>query len=296
MNATQPVVKPKRATHRSPSYPMFGLKEAIQKAKIVYDNDKRSFTTPDVVAKHLGFSQHIGGPGGRTMSALRQYGLLEESGGKSRISDRAYTLIQFPEGSPERAQALKAAIREPSLFNELLTEFGDGVPSDPALTSNLLKRGFNPEVIPDVIRVFRETIALDSTQNVDYHPVQVGDYVQWESLGILQFDKPKQIYKLSEDGKFAFFSDSATGVPVDGLTKTEAPTGEGENGGILVNKRIPAKLGMNSDVFTLDEGEVILQWPSRMSPESYADFKDWIELMTRKAKRSVKSKEEAGDA
>jgi hypothetical protein len=273
---------------------MFSLRDAIPKAKTVYDNDKRSFTTPDVVAKHLGFSQHIGGPGGRTMSALRQYGLLEESGGKCRISDRAYTLIQFPEGSPERTQALKAAIREPNLFNELLTEFSEGVPSDAALTSNLLKRGFNPEVIPEVIRVFRETIALDSTQNVAYSSIQAGDYVQWESQGILQFDKPQRISKLSEDGKFAFFDSSTTGVPVDGLTKTDAPTGERENGGISETKRIPHKLGMNSDVFTLDEGEVILQWPSRMSPESYEDFKDWIELMTRKAKRSVKSKEDVG--
>jgi hypothetical protein len=294
MNGAQPAVKPKKATHRSPGYPMFGLRDAIQKAKTVYDNDKRSFTTPDVVAKHLGFSQHFGGPGGRTMSALRQYGLLEENGGKCRISDRAYTLIQFPEGSPERMQALRAAIREPSLFSELLTEFSDGVPSDAALTSNLLKRGFNPEVIPEVIRVFRETIALDSTQNVEDNSIQVGDYVQWESQGILQFDKPRRISKLSEDGKFALLDGSMTGVSVDELTKADAPSGERENGGITLTKRIPAKLGMNSDVFTLDEGEVILQWPSRMSPESYEDFKDWIELMTRKAKRSVKSKEDAG--
>jgi hypothetical protein len=294
MNATQPAVKPKKAMHRSPSYPMFSLKDAIQKAKIVYDNDKRSFTTPDVVAKHLGFAQHIGGPGGRTMSALRQYGLLEESGGKCRISDRAYTLIQFPEGSPERTQAIKSAIREPNLFNELLGEFSDGVPSDPALTSNLLKRGFNPEVIPEVIRVFRETIDLDSTQNVKNLSIQVGDYVQWESQGMLQFDKPKRISRISEDSKFAFFDDSTTGVPVDGLTKSDAPTELRDNGGKPETKRVPHKLGMNSDVFTLDEGEVILQWPSRMSPESYEDFKDWIELMTRKAKRSVKSKDEAG--
>jgi hypothetical protein len=294
MNGTQPEIKPKRAMHRSPSYPMFSLKDAIQKAKIVYDNDKRSFTTPDVVARHLGFAQHIGGPGGRTMSALRQYGLLEESGGKCRISDRAYTLIQFPEGSPERTQAIKSAIREPNLFNELLSEFSDGVPSDPALTSNLLKRMFNPEVIPDVIRVFRETIDLDLTKNVNYASIQIGDYVQWESQGILQFDKPRRISKISEDAKFAFFDGSTTGVPIDGLTKADAPTDQRENSAIPETKRIPHKPGMNSDVFTLDEGEVILQWPSRMSPESYEDFKDWIELMTRKAKRSVKSKEDAG--
>jgi hypothetical protein len=168
--------KPKRAMHRSPSYPMFGLSEAIGKAKIVYDNVKRSSTTPDVIAKLLGFSQHVGGPGGRTMSALRQYGLLEEADGKGRISDRAYTLIQYPQGSQERTQAIKEAIREPNLFRELLAEFNDGVPpSDAPLSGYLLRRGFNPEVIPDVVRIFRDTVALDPSQNVAYPAIQSQD-------------------------------------------------------------------------------------------------------------------------
>lgn len=281
--------KPKRATHRSPSYPMFSLREAIEKARTIYNEDKRSFTTPDVIAKHLGFSQHIGGPGGRTMSALRQYGLLEENGGKNRISDRAYTLIQFPTGSPERNQAIKESIREPNLFKELLTEYSEGIPSDPALSSNLLKRGFNPDVIPDVIKIFRDTVSLDPSQNVEYSPIRVGDYVQWTSQGADQFDKPQRINSLSDDGKFAFVDATSTGMPIDQLTKCDVPAEEGERGKLQI-KRTPPKLGMNSDIFTLDEGEVTLQWPSRMSPESYEDFKDWLDLIVRKAKRAVEKK------
>lgn len=44
---------------------------------------------------------------------------------------------------------------------------------------------------------------------------------------------------------------------------------------------------MNSDTFTLDEGQVILQWPAKMSHESYEDFKSWLELVSRKAKRAA---------
>ena len=51
---------------------------------------------------------------------------------------------------------------------------------------------------------------------------------------------------------------------------------------------------MNNDVFTLDEGEVILQWPSRMSQESYDNFKEWLELITRKAKRAVATTDSGG--
>lgn len=294
MNETAVPAKQKRSSHRSPSYPMFSLGVAIDKARVIYNSVKRSFVTPDVIAKHLGFSQHIGGPGGRTMSALRQYGLLEESAGKSRISDRAYTLIQWPVGSPEHTQALKAAIREPNLFRELLAEF-DGLPSAIALNSNLLKRGFNPEVIEDVIDIFRQTVSLDSSKNVEDTAIHVGDYVQWESQEMLQFAKLKRVNRLSDDGKFAFVDGAATGVPVEELTKGDAPIAESENGGKVETKRVPPKQGMNSDVFTLTEGDVVLQWPSKMSPESFADFKDWLELITRKAKRAIVEKAAESD-
>ena len=45
--------------------------------------------------------------------------------------------------------------------------------------------------------------------------------------------------------------------------------------------------GMKQDTFSLDEGSVVLQWPSHMSKASYEDFKDWIELQMRKIQRSV---------
>lgn len=44
---------------------------------------------------------------------------------------------------------------------------------------------------------------------------------------------------------------------------------------------------MNNDVFTLEEGEAVLQWPARMSPESYEEFKAWLDLIARKAKRAA---------
>ena len=282
----------KRVVHRSPGYPMFSLKEAIDKAKLIYDHEKRSFTTPDVIAKHLGFSQHVGGPGGRAMSALRQYGLLEESEGKSRISNLAYTLLQYAVGSPERNQALRTAMRKPALFNELLIEYRDGLPSDDTLRSNLLQKGFNPEVIGDVVRIFRDTIALDSGTVVERHAIQLGDYVQWESQGIYQFEQPRRVVRISADGKFGFFDDSTTGAPVEQLTKVNPPVEEKEIGGKPLIKRIQPKPGMNNEVFTLSEGEVVLQWPNQMSPESYEDFKDWLELITRKAKRMVDKKTE----
>jgi hypothetical protein len=221
---------------------------------------------------------------------MRSYGLLDENDGQFRISDIAYALIHYPSESPEYISAIRASIRKPSLFNELLSEYRDGLPSDQTLHSNLLRRGFNPSIISDVIRTFRETVAVDSSKNVSYSAIQIGDYAQWESGGVQQFKVPQRLKSLSDDGKYAFFDGSDTGVPVEQIIKASAPTKESEDGGNGKPslRRIAPKPGMNNDVFTLDEGEVVLQWPTRMSPESYEDFKDWLDLIMRKAKRAVK--------
>ncbi len=158
----------KRNVHRSPSYPVFDLAEAIEKTKAVYDNDKRASTSADVIASHLGYSA-AKGPGGRAVSALKQYGLIEENSGKFRISDLGYTLAHYDRDSTEwRAAAVEAA-RHPVLFRELMDENPDGLPSDAALRSELLKRDFNPAAIPDVVKILRNTITLANEGSYVYN-------------------------------------------------------------------------------------------------------------------------------
>jgi len=53
------------------------------------------------------------------------------------------------------------------------------------------------------------------------------------------------------------------------------------------SKRLQPKPGMNNEVFTLEEGEVTLQWPANMSPESYEDFKEWLNLIAKKVGHTV---------
>jgi len=45
--------------------------------------------------------------------------------------------------------------------------------------------------------------------------------------------------------------------------------------------------GNRRDIFSLDEGQVILEWPEKMSSESFEDFQSWLELQLRKIKRSI---------
>jgi hypothetical protein len=47
--------------------------------------------------------------------------------------------------------------------------------------------------------------------------LNVGDYVQWESLGVCQFQEPKQITGFTPDRAFAFVEGSKTGIPTGEL-------------------------------------------------------------------------------
>ena len=65
---------------------------------------------------------------------------------------------------------------------------------------------------------------------------------------------------------------------MDELSKVPAPNPSSERDKLTQTiKHVTPKVGMNSDTFSLDEGQVILQWPAKMSPESYEDFKSWFD-------------------
>ncbi len=67
-----------------------------------------------------------------------------------------------------------------------------------------------------------EPVEVDEDDGTVYIP-KVGDYVQWEPKGILQFMEPKRIVKISDDGAFAFVEGNHTGLPVSELTLEEKP-------------------------------------------------------------------------
>ena len=56
------------------------------------------------------------------------------------------------------------------------------------------------------------------------------------------------------------------------------------------------KVGLRQDVFSVPEGEISIQWPVSLSPESFEDVGDWLDILKRKIGRSVKEPvKEPGD-
>lgn len=154
---------PKKKMVRSPNSPSLSLSDALAKAKLIYDVEKKIPTTPEVMLAHIGYEKPDSGPAGRAFSALRQYGLVTEvEQNKFRISDSSFRYFELPADDPEKQAILREAALKPALFREIINRHKDGVlPSDASLRSYLvLEKSFNPNTVEDFIKVFRQTIAV----------------------------------------------------------------------------------------------------------------------------------------
>jgi hypothetical protein len=218
--------KEKRIHHRSPAYPMLNLEQAIEKARIVYNADKRSFTSRAVILKHLGYKDETSGVGNRELSALKQYGLLEEKAGQFGISEGAYAILFLSDASDEKRQQIIEAALTPAIFRELWSKYGADASNETLKDYLIHVKKFNPASVNDVVQNYRDTVALAKPKSLTYtgedeseqeQGFEIGNYVQWESHGVLQMPEPKRIRGFSEDGDWAFLEGSETGVPVNEL-------------------------------------------------------------------------------
>lgn len=82
-------------------------------------------------------------------------------------------------------------------------------------------------------------------------------------------------------------------MPVAELIAAEAPAvkREQEKPKLSDPRILRAKPGVRQDVFSIAEGEVSIQWPASLSPESFEDIGDWLDILKRKIGRSVRLEE-----
>jgi len=143
------------ATMRSPNYPQVGLGQAIELIQAIWDREKRSYTSREVIARAWGYGG-LNGAARVRIGALNRYGLFEESGDEIRLSDDAINILHNPADSSERLAALRKAALAPELFKELQQTYPHA--SDETIRSYLLtKRGFSDTGAENCVEAFRDT-------------------------------------------------------------------------------------------------------------------------------------------
>lgn len=156
---------------RSPNFPALALEDALKRAQIVYEKDRRASISGTVILEHLGYGKKISGSAGRVLSALRQYALLDDTADdKYRISDNAYLILTLPGDSAKRWEAIQKAATNPAAFRDVLKKYPEGLPSDSALREYLIaERGFNADSIELFIRALKTTITFAKLDQGAYH-------------------------------------------------------------------------------------------------------------------------------
>jgi hypothetical protein len=146
---------------RSPNYPSLGLATAIQRVDALYKRDGKAAARTVAVVRAWGYNT-LNGRSLSTLGALRQYGLLEDTGPKMvRLSQTALTIQFSKPGSPEYQRAILEAAHRPKVFAELFDQYKDGYPTDDTMVRNLaLTSTYSEEAASRLIAAFRETIDL----------------------------------------------------------------------------------------------------------------------------------------
>ncbi len=251
-------------TKRSTSYPSITLEEAIKRAEQFWNAEKKNAAPVEAAVTHWNYSQKSSG-GKLVIAALISYGLMIDSGSNQgrqvQLTTRALDILLSLINSSERIKALQEAVRAPKIYNDLLTKWdAANLPSDHTIKSYLIKdKDFNANTVDAFIKDFRASVSyakLDSSaynSNIDDITSDTDNIEETSTLNEVTGNLTKSL-KLANFG-------------------SQIPYSEIQ--------------GMRHDVFALDEGNVVMQWPEKMSAESYEDFKDWVELMLRKIKRSI---------
>jgi len=301
-----------RKRMRSPAYPYINLETAIKRAKEFYDKEQRNAAPVKVAVKHWGYEEKSSG-GTQTAAALISFGLLRDDGvgekRKVKLTENALRiLLDTRTDSSDRVDAIRIAALTPKIHQQLWRKWGTDIPSPENLKHTLMldwKPPFNPAAVDGFIKEYKDTIAFAKPDASDMVPLadgdttleleeeegdgkrtprgsyipRIGDYVQWEPKGILQFTEPKRVTSISPDGTYAFVDGSSTGLLVGELTKQEKPLERDL-------APLPNKHAMRQDIFSLAEGTVTIQWPTPLSADSIQDLKDWLKIVERKITRS----------
>jgi hypothetical protein len=300
---------------RSPAFPFIPLNKAIERAETfrVAEGGRPKHFSPLVSAcKAWGVGVKTG-TAIQTVAALGHYGLFEFEGSgeqrSARLTDLAFRILLDKQPiSPERDELIRRAALTPRIHAELWKNWppGEGLPSNATLETYLVRdRGFSESGARDLIAQYKETIAFAKLGQPANMPAEtggdggvkkpprdqdigVGDLIQVEIDGSFALERPARVRAIQEhDGHaWVFIEGSKAGVPME-QAKLEQ---KGKGGGNSVippelPESDPPQLGTRKEVFALDEGDVVLSYPSNLSTASYEELEAYLQLFLRKAKR-----------
>jgi hypothetical protein len=174
---------------RSPRFPSQALEDSLRHARLIYEGVHRSPIDSETAFRLMGFSGKTG-TSAKALGSLRQYGLIEGTGEKTRVSDLALTVLE-PESELEKSSALTLAARRPDVFEAILLRFSDRVPqADEPIRAFLIRElGFQKGSADECIKSLRQSLVFADAQLSPHTPEAVDN--EQESSETKENSEPK---------------------------------------------------------------------------------------------------------
>lgn len=251
---------------RGPAYPFVNLRTAVSQLEKLYAYAKRSPALVDSLAKEAWGWSPTSSTTKKVAAALKYFGVAEDvgkDGNSLRITDRGYRILVDSHDSPERMKALREAALAPTQYAYCYKEWGAEVPQS-ARSTLIFNRGFVATTVDAFLKDYKATMEYAglSGGNTSSPQEAVEDAAQEEAIS---------------DGKAAE-RPAPAGLALQSTSSATPFPGRVAHEGIA----------MRQDVFSVDEGSVVLQWPVTLSKDSLKDIEDWLEIVKRKLARSLK--------
>ena len=252
---------PRKGRIRSPYAPSIDLEDALGKSRLFHSKEPTRSAPAQIAIKHMGYNSSGSGLG--VLASLKRFGLIETRGGEASLSKLALDIIEDERiESKEREAAIRCAALLPKIHAEVFANFDGTIPSDETLRHYLRKElDFTDTGATAFIKQFRATLTFANLAD--------GGKLH-EDESATKKDEPTALQRAItgsfHPGKDEYRTPQPPAAWSDALTTR--PT-------------------MIQHTFALDEGEVVFQWPARISLEDYQDLKVWHDLMGRRMKRAV---------
>lgn len=253
---------------RGPAYPYIDLEEAVGLIRKLNAYAGKKPAAYEAVAREAWEVSPTSSSTIKFLAALKYYGLVEsidsDKGNLIKLTDRAARILLDHGDAAVHAKDLRDAALSPRWYKFCWKHWGKEMP--PAMRSSLLlEHGFIGNTVDSFLKGYKKTIQYSGLLN---------------NSG--ELDSGEDTQTGEEDG-----------VPLGGNANevepppvAQTPKGAAGMGGRV---QLPPPVGGNirQDTFTLDEGNVVIQWPAGMSRESLEDFEAWLDLLKRKVKRAA---------
>jgi len=296
----------KQKKDRSPSFPFVSLRDAIKRL-LAFDQTFGRHPAPGVKVGLAWGMKDKSSQAYQILAALKAFGLVGYDGSgpnlKASLTDDARTYLRAQQETI-KADVLKRVALRPAQFSKFWQVWGADRPPDPVCLDQLvLQHAFTESAAHNFLKVYDDTIAyagLTSSDKVTAEDVgdddepfefQVGDLVNWESGGQIQWKVPRRVVAIDEkDGEFFYkvegageFAGQIGWIPVEQAIKQTGGPSQGMSfAPPPADPSSSLPTGMRKAVFPVSDGDVTLVFPISISKDGLEELGNYLNIFLKK--------------